>query len=209
LQELPRKEREKLNRRNEILEAAKKVFASKDYASATLEDIATEAELSKGTIYLYFNNKADLFLSTFEMGMDQSVSIMLESISANIDDPIAGIKDVIQRQLIFCEDNFDLFRIMSSESAQAELHTEIGKCSDFKQRIVENMSQSMKVFADYIQGGIDRGIFKKISPIDVAFALRALVEGFAIRWIVMGPEEGKLSDKAELITTIFLDGLRK
>ncbi|MGB9595247.1 MAG: TetR/AcrR family transcriptional regulator, partial [Candidatus Poribacteria bacterium] len=71
MQELSRREREKLNRRNEILQAARKVFASKDYSSATIDDIAAEAELSKGTIYLYFNSKADLFLSTFEMGMEQ------------------------------------------------------------------------------------------------------------------------------------------
>jgi AcrR family transcriptional regulator len=208
LQELSRKEREKITRRNEILQAAKKVFASKDYASATLEDIATEAELSKGTIYLYFNNKADLFLSTFEMGMGQMELIMLETISANSDDQIAGIKDIIQRQLIFCEENSDLFKIMSSEGAQIELHTEMVKSGDFHQRIVKTMSQSIKVFADYIESGIKSGIFKKISPIDVAFALRSVVQGFAFRWI-MEPKEGKLSDKAEVISTIFLDGLKK
>lgn len=208
LQELSRKEREKINRRNEILQAAKKVFASKDYASATLEDIAAEAELSKGTIYLYFNSKAELFLYILEMGMEQMISIMLEAISANNDDPIAGIKDMIQRQLLFCEENIDLFKIISSENAHTELHTEIEKYGDFEQRIAKTMSQSIKPLADYIQYGINAGIFKKISPIDVAFALRAIVDGFAFRWI-MEPEEGKLSDKAEVISTIFLDGLKK
>jgi AcrR family transcriptional regulator len=208
LQELSRKEREKINRRNEILQAAKKVFASKDYASATLEDIATEAELSKGTIYLYFNSKAELFLSTFEMGMGQMVSVMLEAISANSDDPITGIKDMIQRQLVFCEENLDLFKIMSSESAKLELHTEMVKTADFHQRIIKTMSQSIRVLADYIESGIKSGIFKKISPVDAAFALRAVIQGFAIRRI-MEPGEGKISDKAEFISTLFLDGLKK
>jgi len=208
LQDLSRKEREKINRRNEILQAAKEVFASNDYSSATLEDIAAKAELSKGTIYLYFNSKADLFLSTFEMGMEQMVSIMLETLSANSDDPIAGIKDIIQCQLIFCEENSDLFKIMSSEGAQLELHTEMAKSGDFHQRIIKTMSQSIKVLADYIESGIKTGIYKKVSPIDVAFALRSVIQGFAFRWI-MEPEEGKLSDKAEFISTLFLDGLKK
>ncbi len=208
LQELSRKEREKISRRNEILQAARKVFAGRDYASATLEDIAAEAELSKGTIYLYFGNKAELFLSTFEMGMERIESIMLESISANNDDPIAGIKDIIQQELAFCEDNFDLFRIMSSESAQIELHTEMGKCSDFHQRMAENVSQNVKILADYIQNGIDKGIFKNISSTDVALALQGILERFAINWI-MKPEEGKLSDKAEIISIMLLGGIKK
>lgn len=208
MQELSRKEREKINRRNEILQAARKVFASKDYASATIDDIATEAELSKGTIYLYFDSKADLFLSIFEMGMEQLISIMLDSISTNIDDPIAGIKDLIKRQLIFCEENIDLFKIMSSEAAKLDLHCEMAKTGNFHKRIIDTMIQSIKILANYIESGIKIGVFRDISPIDTAFVLRSIVQGFAFKW-VMDPEQGKLSDKAEFISTLFLDGLRK
>ncbi len=208
MQELSRREREKLNRRNEIIQAARKVFSRKDYSTATIDDIAAEAELSKGTIYLYFNNKADLFLSIFEMGMEQIVSITLESVSKNIDDPIAGIKDMIQRQLVFCEENIDLFKIMSSESVRIELHQDMAKTRNFHQRICETMLQSLKILADYIESGVRIGVFKEISPMDAAFALRSLVQGFAFKWI-MEPEDGKLSDKTEFIITLFLDGLKK
>lgn len=208
MQELSRREREKLSRRNEILQAARKVFSLKGYESATLDDIAAEAELSKGAIYLYFNSKADLFLSTFEMGMEQVVSITLESISKNIDDPIAGIKEMIERQLTFCEENIDLFKIMSSEGVKIELHQEMAKTRDFHQRIGGIMMQSSRILANYIESGIHNGIFKNVPPMDAAFALRSLVQGFAFKWI-MEPEDGKLSDKAEFITTLFLEGLKK
>jgi AcrR family transcriptional regulator len=52
-----RKEREKQQRREEIVQAAEKVFFSMGLEHATMEDIAAEAELSKGTLYLYFKNK--------------------------------------------------------------------------------------------------------------------------------------------------------
>ncbi len=56
-----RKEREKAQRREDILNAAKKVFLEKGFREATIEEIANECELSTGTIYLYFKNKDDLY----------------------------------------------------------------------------------------------------------------------------------------------------
>ena len=210
MQELSRREREKLSRRNEILLAARKVFSSKDYASATLDDVATVAELSKGTIYLYFQNKVDLFLSTFEMGMEQVASIIMDAISDNKDDPISGIKDIIQRELLFFEENIDLFKILASESAMIELHSEIGRNLDFKQRIMGTMLQSITALADFIQYGIDLGILGEVNPRDAALALMGMVREFSFRWIMgMGSEEGNLKDKAEIIITIFLDGVRQ
>lgn len=58
-----RRERERRERRNCILEAAAEVFRRRGIAAATMEDIATEAELSKGTLYLYFASKDELFLA--------------------------------------------------------------------------------------------------------------------------------------------------
>lgn len=52
-----RKEREKQQRREGIIKAAEKVFYSLGLENATMDDVAAEAELSKGTLYLYFRNK--------------------------------------------------------------------------------------------------------------------------------------------------------
>ncbi len=58
-----RKEREKQQRREEIIEAAEKVFFSKGFEKSTMDDIADRAELSKGTLYLYFKSKDDLHMA--------------------------------------------------------------------------------------------------------------------------------------------------
>jgi AcrR family transcriptional regulator len=55
-----RKEREKQQRREEIVNAAQQIFFSKGFENATMDDIAEKAELSKGTLYLYFKSKEDL-----------------------------------------------------------------------------------------------------------------------------------------------------
>ncbi len=64
-----RKEREKEQRREEILRAAEMVFFEKGLAQATMDEIAERAELSKGTLYLYYSSKEDLFLGVLTRGM--------------------------------------------------------------------------------------------------------------------------------------------
>lgn len=63
---LPRREREKLMRRKEMLQAAQTIFSRKGYAATTLDDVAELAEFGKGTLYNYFPNKEALFSSVLE-----------------------------------------------------------------------------------------------------------------------------------------------
>lgn len=58
-----RREKEKDRRRQEIMEAAKKVFFSRDYARASMDDIAREAGVTKPTVYSYFRTKDELYYS--------------------------------------------------------------------------------------------------------------------------------------------------
>lgn len=58
-----RRQREKEQRSQDIIDAAEKVFFSKGYEKATMDEVAEEAELSKGTLYLYFKTKEDLYLA--------------------------------------------------------------------------------------------------------------------------------------------------
>jgi TetR/AcrR family transcriptional regulator len=58
-----RKEREKVQRQELIVEAAEKVFLSKGFESSTMDDVGKQAELSKGTLYLYFKSKEELLLA--------------------------------------------------------------------------------------------------------------------------------------------------
>ena len=58
-----RREREKLLRKMEIINAAENVFSAKGFDNSTMDDVATKAELSKGAIYFYFKSKAEICLS--------------------------------------------------------------------------------------------------------------------------------------------------
>lgn len=60
-----RRQREKEQRRTEIIDAAERLFFSRGYEDVTMDDIAREVELNKATIYIYFNNKETLTLLLF------------------------------------------------------------------------------------------------------------------------------------------------
>ena len=74
-----RKEREKQQRREEIVLAAEKVFFSRGFEKSTMDDIAEAAELSKGTIYLYFKSKEDLHIAVARKAI-----VMLNSITDSV-----------------------------------------------------------------------------------------------------------------------------
>ena len=79
-----RKKKEKERRRQQILVAAKRVFSIKGFSKATMEDIAREAELSPGTLYIYFKNKEDLYAS-LSLRILQFLVIRLEHIDVDME----------------------------------------------------------------------------------------------------------------------------
>lgn len=79
---IERKEREKEERHNSIIDAAENVFFSKGVANSTMDEVAEEAELSKGTIYLYFKSKDDLYHAIILRGLNILYSMFEKAITA-------------------------------------------------------------------------------------------------------------------------------
>lgn len=76
-----RKKRERLQRRNDIIDAAERIFFTRGVENASMEEVAAQAELSKGTLYLYFRSKDDLRFAMFMRGADILMRLMNENIS--------------------------------------------------------------------------------------------------------------------------------
>jgi len=74
-----RKERERERRREDILDAAEKVFFEKGIDLATMEDVALTAELSKATLYLYFSSKEEIYFAIFVRGQKKMTEMMLRT----------------------------------------------------------------------------------------------------------------------------------
>ena len=94
-----RKEREKQQRRDDIVNAAEKVFFQKGMDNATMDEVAETAELSKGTLYLYFKSKAELHFAICVRGLE----IMKEMFSRVIDKKRTAIENLMQIGLAYVE----------------------------------------------------------------------------------------------------------
>jgi TetR/AcrR family transcriptional regulator len=87
-----RKEREKQQRKAEIIQAAELVFFSKGFEQSTMDDIAEKAELSKGTLYLYFKSKEDL-----HMAVARRAIVLLRSLTLKASEKSGNAVEKLQR----------------------------------------------------------------------------------------------------------------
>lgn len=76
MENLTRREREKLLRKQEIMKVSARLFAEKGFASTTLEEIATKAEYGTGTIYNYFQNKDEIIKCIIESVFEANIALI-------------------------------------------------------------------------------------------------------------------------------------
>src|SRR5207248_4007694 len=102
-------------RRNQILDAATKVFAKKGFHPTTIKDIAREAGIADGTIYNYFENKTALMLGILDR-MNESEQRDIDFSQFTVGDFRSFMKAYLQHRLqVFKADNFEIFRVVVSE----------------------------------------------------------------------------------------------
>ena len=105
-----RKEREKEHRREEILTAAQAVFFEKGLQNSTMDEIAEAAELSKGTLYLYYKSKEDLYLSVMIRGMGVLYDMFAEA-KDNASNPIDALQRIGDTYYRFFLEHRNYFRM--------------------------------------------------------------------------------------------------
>jgi TetR/AcrR family transcriptional regulator len=105
-----RKEREKEHRREEILNAAQKVFFTKGLQAATMDEVAEVAELSKGTLYLYYKSKEDLYLAVMMRGMG-ILYTMFEPIALSQEPTVVKLMKMTEAYYEFFQKHRNYFRM--------------------------------------------------------------------------------------------------
>lgn len=175
---IERKEREKEHRREEILNAAQRVFFEKGLQAATMDEIAEAAELSKGTLYLYHKSKEDLYLGVMIRGMDILYNMFLEVTSTN-EPTVVKIKHVGDAYYRYFKEHRNFFR-MFYFFQNPLFHTQVSEemmthCESGNQKI-------WKLVTSLIQQGIDEGSIRSdLSAVECAMILWSNSNGIMIR----------------------------
>jgi AcrR family transcriptional regulator len=112
----PRNEEIRTRRREEILDAAGRLFAEHGYSEADTQALADSLQVGKGTIYRYFATKEELFLATVDRAMHRLTENVDQSI-ADVDDPFARMKRAIEAYLEFFAREPALVELLIQERA--------------------------------------------------------------------------------------------
>jgi AcrR family transcriptional regulator len=204
-----RKEREKERRKQQIIVAAKRVFSEKGFSKSTMEDIASEAELSPGTLYLYFKNKEELYAS-LSLRILQYMNIRVQHVNDEVGlDPIQKM-GALQEALLDVYD-FDsstiinLFHLQSSETLK-------NLSPDFLDEINELSRKSIGGIANIINEGVEKGLFIDEHPYALADILWSLFSG-VILWeaskSILNEQKNYLKKTLDVAFRIFLSGIKK
>ncbi len=147
------------NKHSKIISAATKVFAKKGFFTARISDIAKEAKVADGTIYLYFNNKYDILLSVFE----EEVGKIFEKTSkllSNEEDPRKMLEIYTFQHLTAMKKNKNL-----AEVIQIELRQTNKVINDYRNN---KFSEYIGIIAQIINKGQKTGIYKTDIKPDLA-----------------------------------------
>ena len=215
-----RKEREKLHRKEEILNAAETVFFEKGLAASTMDEIADRAELSKGTLYLYYKSKEDLYMAIICRG-HQILFKMFQEAAATGESSIKLLENLGQAYFTFYKRYHDYFR-MFSFSENTQLHSQVSE--EMKNTCAESGQCLGGVVQEVIRKGIEDGSFRReTNPVEMSIILWAhcrgvmeIIDHLSSREVSTGkPWEGVDFEKmyrrstARLVSGILTDEARK
>ncbi len=172
-----RQERERERRRQQIIAASKRAIAAKGFSKTTIKDIAHEAELSPGTLYIYFKNKDELYAS-LSIRMLKHLIVRLQRVKEmQANDPAQRI-DAVKKALCEVYDIdppmlINLFHLQSSETLE-------NISAELLDQITELTRQSLLTLADIFETGIEEGLFRARDPMQIALAVWAMFSGLIL-----------------------------
>ncbi|UCF63121.1 MAG: helix-turn-helix transcriptional regulator [bacterium] len=169
-----RREREKEQRRQTILDAAEKIFFSRGMAQATMEEVSETAELSKGTLYLYFKSKEELYFGI----SCRALSLLKKMFEEAVQDHTSGVEKIraIGRAYYQYSQKYpDYFNMI--------IHYETSRLGNLVSEAVLMQCHElgrgvMEVVASSISTGLrDKSVRADLDPIRTAYLLQGVSTG--------------------------------
>ncbi len=163
-----RKEREKETRKESIIDAAQKVFFEKGLLLSTMDEIAETAELSKGTLYLYYHSKEDLYLAVTMRGLGIMRHMFEEIISRNTS-AVKTMVELSKTYTTFYEQNKNYFRMLHFFNTP-QFHKQV---SDEMMKSCDELNQSLwNMVIEIIKQGMSENQFRAdMNPVETTLIM--------------------------------------
>jgi len=189
---------DKADKRDAILRAAIDVFAARGFFNAQVADVAREAGVAAGTVYLYFHGKDDLLISIFERTMKAAVAAGRDS--------LAGTADPIERLRAIARLHLD--RLGSDRRLAVVFQVELRQSTKFMERFsTTHLREYLVIIRDVIADGQARGQFRRgVNPTLAAKLFFGALDEMATNWILSRRRYALVSE-VDAILDLFVGGL--
>jgi TetR/AcrR family transcriptional regulator len=173
-----RRAREKAQRRREILKAARQEFFERGFHRPTVDDVAARAEISKGTIYLYFESKEEILAHLLLEGLELLLKRMEAACDAVLPPPAEStLKALSNAYLDFCQLYPNYFRlIMAFDRGRFEEAIS----NELYQQVLDRSLQGLALLAKTIEAGKESGEFAVEDPWQAAGSVWAALNGVLV-----------------------------
>jgi AcrR family transcriptional regulator len=183
-----------------ILEAARKVFADKGFNDATVDDVANAAGVAKGTVYLYYRSKRDIYFAALKFGIEQMYAALDEELN-RASTPEAKLRALISVKLEYFDANRDFFKIYYSELGNLCIHPGAID-SEFKAMY---LSQA-KVVESILKEGARKKVLRNLRFEQAAFAISDIIRG-VVTQRVLGWSKSKINQDVDFIFDLIWKGI--
>lgn len=184
----------------QIIEAAIRVFARNGYYNSRVSDIAREAGIASGTIYLYFRTKEEILVTLFREKMAAFVAHLRREIAGETD-AVAKIRRLVELHFTVLEQSPALAEVVQVELRQGHKF--------FRGASAHEVSAYFALIGSVLDEGVAAGHFRVDVPVKVATkVLFGAMDQMATSW-VLGKRGYRLVDAADAVATIFLKGVTR
>jgi TetR/AcrR family transcriptional regulator, fatty acid metabolism regulator protein len=186
------------DKRQSILRAATRVFAQRGYFNAQVADIAREAGIAAGTVYLYFRSKDDLLVSIFERTMSEAIDEGRAAIR-HVADPVERLRRIAR---------LHLERVGRDRNLAIVFQVELRQSTKFMERFsATQLREYLGIIREAIADGQQAGRFRSsVSATIAAKALFGALDEMATNWI-LSRRRYALGPEADAIVDLFVNGL--
>lgn len=185
--------------RDEIIEAAVRVFAEKGFYNSKVADVAREAGVADGSIYLYFKNKDDLLISLFENKMEEILQRFSATLALNVPAD-EKLREFFKLYFHFIEGDKQL-----AEVFQVELRQSSKFLKDYHN---QKFLDFLNLIGQIIREGREEGTFRSDVHINtMKLAIFGAIDELARQWLLTGETKYDLQKTAIAIANTFIRGM--
>ena len=183
-----------------IIAAATKIFAKKGFFKAKVSEIAKEAGIADGTVYIYFNHKDDILISLFEEKMQEVLDNMKEQINLETD-PLKKIERFALVHLKMIEDNKDIAEIIQVELRQSSKFMKNYHNTKF--------FEYLDLIGHIIEEGKGKGVIREdIIPGIAKRAFFGALDEMSRFWVLSKKPKYDIETASRQISNFFINGIR-